>query len=103
MSAAALPGDSQNAFWKSDGAARFTSRFQARSLGLTPGLYATTAYEAAWLAFYIADRSLPTSQMPLPPEYFDSHGRLSSTNLYLYEFLGGNFQLIDVVVHEIMQ
>jgi hypothetical protein len=97
VSAAALPRDSQNIFWQSDRASHFANSYQARSLGLTPGLYATTAYEAAWLAFYMVDQNLPVSQLPLSPEFFDSKGRLFNPKMYLYQLIGGNIQLIDVM------
>lgn len=96
MSWAALPGDVGGPFWTEQQATRFSEGFTEGSLGVPPGLYSASAYEATWLAIKQAAAmyGIATGDTPADAIRFDESGRRIEAPIYYYAWDEGQRALV---------
>ncbi len=94
----ALPGDQIGSYWSHEAAESFASRYEEGSLGAPPGLYASAAYEATWVAIeeILRSRGIEPGPTPASDLRFGRDGRQMDPPIYLYRWEQGRRRLLMV-------
>ena len=89
-----LPQHAFGAYWDDNRRVEFERQFREGSLGAPPGLMSIAAYEATWLALSLV---VPVSvEIPVDASQFDESGHRDSAPIYLYQWVDGTRELIDI-------
>jgi hypothetical protein len=92
-------GDVTGEFWTAERRSLFDQRYREGSLGAPPGLYATAAYEATWVALHrvAAQHGIEPGITPADTIAFAPTGRRIDAPVYLYRWENGQRTLADIL------
>lgn len=92
--------DSTNPYWTAQTREDFVNGFRAGSLGAEPGIIATSAYEAVWIAIELTldEAGVAFSSPVTETMRFGEDGHRQDATIYIYGYEGGSRTLIKQVL-----